>query len=146
GPSVVAGQALDRAYTEEHLGLVEQGLANLERHVRNSAHFGVPVVVALNRFTTDTQPEVDLVLRRALAAGAAAAVPCTHWAEGGRGALALAEAVAQVCRSRPDSFRFLYPLELSIREKIETICTQVYKAGSVQYLPEAEAKLALYTR
>jgi formyltetrahydrofolate synthetase len=145
GPKVVAGKPLAPEYTDENLDLLAKGLANLTAHVRNALRFGVPVVVAINRFNSDTDAEVDLIRKAALAVGAEDAVPCTHWADGGAGALDLANAVAAAC-AKPSNFRFLYPLEWDIKKKIETIATAIYGADGVEYSPEAEAKVALYTR
>jgi methylenetetrahydrofolate dehydrogenase (NADP+)/methenyltetrahydrofolate cyclohydrolase/formyltetrahydrofolate synthetase len=145
GPKVVAGKPLDFAYTEENLPLLEKGCENLVAHIENVRRFGVPVVVAINRFTYDTPAEVELIRRLAVEAGAEDAVPSNHWAEGGDGALDLAEAVVAACE-KPSDFRFLYPLDWSIKQKIEKIATDIYGAGSVSYSPEAEAKIDLYTR
>jgi formyltetrahydrofolate synthetase len=145
GPKVVAGKPLAPAYTDENLDLLGKGLPNLAAHIRNARRFGVPVVVAVNRFTSDTNAEVELVRKAAVTAGAEDAVPATHWADGGAGAVALAEAVIGACR-KPSDFRFLYPLEWDIKKKIETIATQVYGAVGVDYEPPAEARIALYTR
>ncbi len=114
-------------------------------HIANARRFGVPVVVAVNRFTTDTDAEIELVRKAAVAAGAEDAVMSDHWAEGGAGAVALAKAVIAACE-KPVDFKFLYPLEWDIKKKIETIATQIYGADGVDYTPEAEAKIALYTR
>jgi len=105
----------------------------------------VNVVVAVNSFTNDTPAEVELVRQAALEAGAMEAVVASHWADGGEGALALAEAVVRAA-DKPSDFRFLYPLELSIKEKIEIICKEIYGADGVDYLPEAEHKIELYTK
>jgi formyltetrahydrofolate synthetase len=145
GPKVVAGQPLDRAYTEENLDLLEKGCANLEAHIENARRFGIPVVVAVNRFKDDTDAEVEVVRRRALAAGAEDAVMSNHWAEGGQGSVALGEAVVAACE-KPSNFEFLYPLDLTIKEKIEIIAKKMYGADGVEYLPEAEKKIELYTR
>jgi methylenetetrahydrofolate dehydrogenase (NADP+)/methenyltetrahydrofolate cyclohydrolase/formyltetrahydrofolate synthetase len=145
GPKVIAGKPLDSAYTDENLELLSKGLPNLQHHIKNALGFGVPVVVAVNSFATDTKAEVELVRKAAQAAGAEDAIVCTHWMEGGKGAVALAEAVVKAAE-KPTHFKFLYPLELSIKEKIELICKQIYGADGVEYLPEAEAKIALYTR
>lgn len=145
GPKVVAGKPLDSAYTDENLELLSKGLPNLQHHIKNALGFGVPVVVAVNSFATDTKAEVELVRKAAQAAGAEDAVVCTHWMEGGKGAKALAEAVVKAAE-KPVNFKFLYPLEMSIKEKIEIICKQIYGADGVDYSPEAEAKIALYTR
>jgi len=106
-------------------------------------------VVAINQFGTDTQAELDLVQRLAMEAGAHAAVIANHWAEGGAGAAALGEAVIEACatqRAMPeDPYKFLYPLDLSLKEKIETICKEMYGAENVEYSEQAEQRLAMYT-
>ena len=145
GPTVVAGKPLDPAYTDENLELLSKGLPNLQHHIKNALRFGVPVVVAVNSFATDTKAEVELVRKAAQEAGAEDAIVCTHWMEGGKGAVALAEAVVKAAE-KPSNFKFLYPLDLSIKEKIEIICKEIYGADGVEYLPEAEAKIELYTR
>jgi formyltetrahydrofolate synthetase len=145
GPKVVAGRPLNAAYTEENLDLLSAGLGNLKHHIRNAKRYGVNVVVAVNSFATDTPHEVELVRQAAVDAGAEDAVVCTHWMDGGKGAVALAEAVVKAAE-KPTNFKFLYDLNLSIKEKIEIICTQIYGADGVDYLPEAEGKIDLYTR
>jgi formyltetrahydrofolate synthetase len=145
GPRVVAGKPLDSAYTDENLDLLRAGLGNLQHHIKNALRFGVPVVVAVNSFATDTQAEVDLVRQAAIEAGAEDSVVARHWMEGGAGAVKLAEAVIKAAE-KPTNFKFLYPLNISIKEKIETICKDIYGADGVDYLPEAEAKIELYTR
>ncbi len=145
GPKVVAGQKLASAYTEENLELLEIGCANLLKHIENVRKIGVPAVVAINRFVSDTAAEIELVRRVAMAAGAEDAVLTDHWAEGGAGAVQLAEAVMAAC-SQPSNFRFLYPREASIKEKIECIVREMYGGAGVEYSPEAEKKIELYTR
>ena len=145
GPKVVAGKPLDYAYTEENLDLLGAGLGNLQVHIKNALRFGIPVVVAVNSFATDTPAEVDAVRRAALEAGAEDAVIASHWMHGGAGAADLGRAVIEAAK-RPSSFKFLYPLDLSIKAKIETICKEIYGADGVEYLPEAEEKIATYTR
>ncbi len=145
GPKVLAGRPLAAAYREENLDLLAKGLANLSAHIGIVRRFGVPAVVAVNRFTSDTDAEVELVRKAALEAGAEDAVSSTHWADGGEGAVALAKAVLAACE-KPVRFRFLYPLEWDIKKKIETIATEIYGAGGVDYEPAAEAKVELYTR
>jgi formyltetrahydrofolate synthetase len=145
GPKVVAGRPLDRAYTEENLPLLEAGASNLAKHIQNAKLYGVPVVVAVNAFKYDTQAEIKLVQKIALQAGAEGAVKCTHWMHGGQGAVELAEAVVAAAE-KPSNFQFLYPLDMPIRQKIETIATRIYGADGVDYLPEAESKIALYTK
>ncbi len=141
GPKVVAGRPLDPAYTEENLPLLRAGMANLEAHLATVRKFGMPVVVAINQFATDSQHELELIKESALKAGAFAAVTTEHHALGGEGARDLAEAVVEACRE-PSDFEFLYPLDRPIKEKIETIATQVYRAASVEYSPQAETQIA----
>jgi formyltetrahydrofolate synthetase len=145
GPRVVAGKPLDYAYTSENLDLLRAGLGNMQHHIRNAKRYGVNVVVAVNSFKDDTEAEVELIRKAAVEAGAEDAVVCRHWMEGGKGAIKLAEAVVAACE-KPTNFKFLYPLEMSIKEKIETICTQIYGADGVEYSPEAERKIELYNR
>ncbi len=145
GPKVVAGRPLPVEYTDENLDLLAKGLANMAAHITNALRFGVPVVVAINRFAADTQAEIEIVRRGALAAGAEDAVMANHWEEGGAGAGALAKAVIAACE-KPSNFKFLYPLEWDIKKKIETIAVQIYGAAGVDYEPAAEAKIGLYTR
>jgi formyltetrahydrofolate synthetase len=145
GLKVVAGRPLPPEYTDENLDLLGRGLPNMAAHIKNALKFGVPAVVAVNRFVSDTDAEIDMVRKAAIAAGAEDAVMADHWAEGGAGAVALAKAVMAAC-AKPGNFRFLYPLEWDIKKKIETIATEIYGADGVDYAPEAEAKIALYTR
>src|SRR5580700_3312438 len=145
GPKVVAGQPLAHAYTQEDLALLEKGCSNLVRMIGNARAFGIPVVVAINRFKDDTNAEIDLVRRVAIAAGAEDAVMTNHWAEGGAGAVNLAKAVVAACE-KPANFHFLYPLEMSIKDKIETIVREMYGGSGVEYSPEAEKRIELYTR
>ncbi|HLF26911.1 MAG TPA: formate--tetrahydrofolate ligase [Anaerolineae bacterium] len=145
GPKVVAGRPLDKTYTEENLPLLEAGAVNLAKHIENAKLFGVPVVVAVNSFKYDTAAEIKLVQQIALEAGAEGAFKCTHWMHGGKGAIELAEAVVAAAE-KPSKFEFLYPLDMPIKQKIETIAAKIYGADGVDYLPEAEAKIELYTR
>ncbi len=145
GPKVVAGKPLAPEYLSENLELLRQGLPNLERHIQNALKYGVNVVVAINNFSTDTPAEVELIRGAALKMGAMEAVVSTHWMDGGAGAVELAEAVMRAAE-KPEHFRYLYPLELSIKEKIEVICTEIYGADGVDYEPEAEAQIKLYSQ
>ena len=144
GPNVTAGKPLDPAYTEENLELLAAGCSNLAAHIQNARRFGIPVVVAVNKFHTDTAAEVEVVRRAALEAGAYDAVMSDHWALGGRGSIALGEAVISACQ-QPSDFRLLYGLETSIKEKIETICKEIYSAEGVTYSAKAEEQIARYT-
>jgi formyltetrahydrofolate synthetase len=143
GPRVIPGRPLDKAYTDENVELLEAGLANLAVHIRNAKRFGIPVVVAVNKFHTDTDAEIAAVERGALAAGAETAVMTDHWAHGGDGAERLAEAVVAACE-KPSNFEFLYPLDLPIKAKIETIAKEIYNAGEVVYEPQAEKQIKSY--
>ncbi len=145
GPKVVAGKPLDAAYQQENLELLEKGLDNLKANIRIARQYGVPVVVAVNRFTADTDAEVELVRKAALDAGADDSVESNVWAKGGEGGAALAEAVVKACE-KPSDFKFLYPLDIPIKDKIEAIATKVYGADGVDYTSQAEAKVRLYTR
>ena len=144
GPKVVPGRPLDKAYTEENIELLRKGLANLTQHIENALKFGIPVVVAINRFNSDTEQEIETIREAAIAAGAEDAVLSEVWAKGGAGGAALAEAVVKACE-KPSHFKLLYPDEMSIKEKIETIAREIYRADGVDYMPEAESKIKLYT-
>jgi formyltetrahydrofolate synthetase len=141
GPKVVLGRPLDPAYREENLSLLQAGMPNLTAHIRNAKKFGVPVVVAINSFPTDTWAEINAIKEAALAAGASDAVLAEHWAKGGDGAVDLAEAVVKACEE-PAEFSYLYPLDMGIREKIETIAREIYGAGDVEYSPTADRQIS----
>ncbi|MGH7279804.1 MAG: formate--tetrahydrofolate ligase [Candidatus Rokuibacteriota bacterium] len=141
---VVAGKPLDPALAREDLRAVEDGIANLEKQIENVRLFGVPCVVAINAFPTDTEKEIALIRERALAAGAEGAYRSDVWAQGGAGGEELAAAVLKAA-DKPSQFRFLYELERPIKEKIETIATKIYGADGVDYLPAAEAQIRTYT-
>jgi formyltetrahydrofolate synthetase len=145
GPKVVAGKPLDKVYTQENLELLEKGTVNLTKMISIAREFGLPVVVAINRFADDTDAEVALVRKLALEAGAQDAVLSNHFSDGGAGAVELGKAVIAAC-NKPSQFNFLYPLEMSIKEKIETIVKKIYGGAGVEYLPEAERKVEIYTR
>ncbi|MDX1448099.1 MAG: formate--tetrahydrofolate ligase [Acidimicrobiia bacterium] len=145
GPRVVLGRPLDKAYTEENLSLLSAGMDNLLAHIKNAKRFGVPVVVAINSFPTDTWAEINLIRDAALAAGASDAVLAEHWAKGGDGAAELAEAVVKACEE-PKEFTYLYPLNMSIKQKIEIICKDIYNAGGVEYSPVAERQIASFEK
>ncbi|GAB4157682.1 MAG: formate--tetrahydrofolate ligase [Candidatus Promineifilaceae bacterium] len=143
GPRVVPGKPLDKAYTEENLDLLGKGIANLAAHIRNARRYGVPVVVAVNKFHTDTPAEIELVRQMAAASGAEVAAMSDHWANGGDGAVELAQAVVTACE-KPSNFQFLYPLDMSIKQKIETIARKIYSAADVSYEPLAEQQIKQY--
>uniref|UniRef100_A0A8C1TXD5 formate--tetrahydrofolate ligase n=1 Tax=Cyprinus carpio TaxID=7962 RepID=A0A8C1TXD5_CYPCA len=130
----------------ERLQLVyHYGCSNLKKQIQIAHLFGVPVVVALNVFKTDTQAEIELVCRIAEASGASAAVQCHHWSRGGRGSVELAQAVKKVA-SQKNNFQFLYNLQDSIVEKIRTIAQKVYGADDIELSPEAQAKIDYYNQ
>ncbi|XP_019114551.2 monofunctional C1-tetrahydrofolate synthase, mitochondrial [Larimichthys crocea] len=146
GPNVSAGAPLPREYIDENLSLVAGGChSNLRKQIQIADVFGVPVVVALNVFKTDTQAEIDLVCQLAKECGASDAVPCHHWAQGGRGSIELAQAVNEAA-SRPSNFQFLYNKEMPIVEKIRTIAQRVYGADDIELSPEAGAKIDYYNQ
>lgn len=138
GPKVVAGKALADEYTKENLGLVESGIENMVHHIKTIRKAGINPVVCVNRFYTDTDAEVAIVKKAAEAAGARCA-ESKHWELGGDGALELADAVIDACEEEND-FKFLYPLEMKLRDRVDLIAKEVYGADGVSWSPEAESK------
>ncbi len=138
GPKVVAGKALPEEYTKENVGLVEKGCANMVHMINVIRKSGINPVVCVNRFYTDTNAEVAAVKRAAEAAGARCA-ESQHWLKGGEGALELADAVIDACNEKTD-FKFLYPLEMKLRDRVAKIAKEVYGADGVSWSHEAEAK------
>jgi formate--tetrahydrofolate ligase len=138
---IVAGRPLDPGLAEEDLDSIEKGAVNLQKHLENVRALGVPAVVAVNRFKTDTPAELELVRKIALESGAYAAHISEVWEHGGKGGKELAEAVVSAAESgervngaAPHS---LYPLDMPIKDKIEAIAKTMYGADGVEYLPEA---------
>lgn len=142
--SVRAGAPLDPELLTENVDAVRRGSANLAKHLENVAAFGVPAVVAINTFPTDTDAEIAAVIEEAVAAGAHAAVPTTHFVDGGAGAEALAVAVRDAADQGAPDFALLYPDEASLIEKIETVATRIYGADGVDLSRAATRKLAQY--
>jgi formyltetrahydrofolate synthetase len=138
GPKVVAGLALPEEYKSEDLGLLEKGVANMVHHINTIRMSGINPVVCINCFHTDTKDEIAMVKKYAEEAGASAPVS-THWENGGDGALEFADAVKDACEKEPD-FKFLYPLETKLRDRVDLIAKNVYGADGVAWTPEAEAK------
>jgi methylenetetrahydrofolate dehydrogenase (NADP+)/methenyltetrahydrofolate cyclohydrolase/formyltetrahydrofolate synthetase len=138
GPKVVAGLPLPDSYTKEDLGLLEKGLPNMVHHINTIRTSGINPVVCINAFHTDTKDEIAMVRKAAEAAGARCALS-THWANGGDGALELADVVMEACNEK-NEFKFLYPLEMKLRERVDKIAKVVYGADSVSWTPDAEAK------
>ena len=146
GPTVSAGKPLDYIYLKEDIELLQKGMENLLHHISIAKKFGVPVVVAVNQFYTDTPAELELVRKMAVEEGGALdAVISKHWELGGKGAVDLAEAVVRAAE-KPSDFKFLYPLDWPIKQKIETIAKEIYGAERVEYSREAEDRIAKYTR
>lgn len=145
GPTVTAGVPLPKEYIEENLELLNKGCSNLRKQIENANKFGVPVVVAVNSFSTDTKAELTLVQEFARANGAFDAIKCSHWAEGGLGAADLAEAVVKATQ-QPSNFKFLYDVEKSIEEKIEAIAKEIYGADGIEVLPTAQEQIERYKK
>jgi len=138
GPRVVAGLPLPESYAKEDLGLLEKGIPNMVHHINIIMTSGIKPVVCINRFHTDTDAEVAMVRKAAEAAGARCAVS-THWADGGDGALELADVVKEAS-AEVNEFKFLYPMEMKLRERVDKIAKVVYGADGVAWTPDAEAK------
>ena len=137
---IVPGKPIDPALKEENVADVETGAANMTRHLENLRKFGVNPVVAVNVFADDTAAEIDAIREIAMAAGATGVAVARHWAEGGAGAAELAEMIVSACEM-PNDFRLLYPDDMPIAEKIETIATEIYRADGVDYAPVAARKI-----
>ena len=144
GPKVTPGKPLATEYKEENVELVKKGVANLIAHLGIVRKFGVPAVVAINAFPTDTQAEWDVIKEAALKAGAVDAVVTKNWAEGGAGAAELAQAVVKAAE-QPSDVKPFYPLDLTIKEKIERIACEVYGAERVSYSAEAEKAIGTFS-
>jgi formate--tetrahydrofolate ligase len=138
GPKVVAGLPLDPSYTKENVPLLEKGVVNLIHNIGIVKQAGINPVVCINSFYTDTKEEIAVIRREAERAGARVALS-SHWAQGGDGALELADAVIDACSDKVD-FKFLYPLEMPLRQRVDAIAKKVYGADGVSWTPEAEAK------
>jgi methylenetetrahydrofolate dehydrogenase (NADP+)/methenyltetrahydrofolate cyclohydrolase/formyltetrahydrofolate synthetase len=138
GPKVVAGLPLPESYTKQDLGLLEKGIPNMLHHINTIRTAGINPVVCINSFHTDTKEEVAMVRKAAEAAGARCALS-EHWLKGGDGALELADAVMEACEDKND-FKFLYPMEMKLRERVDKIAKVVYGADGVSWTPDAEAK------
>ena len=138
GPRVVPGKALPEEYTRENLILLEQGLSNMIHHINTIRKAGINPVVCINQFHTDTAAEVAMVRKAAEAAGARCAAS-EHWLKGGDGALELADAVIEACEDE-NNFKFLYPLEMKLRDRVDKIAKEVYGADGVSWTQEAERK------
>jgi formate--tetrahydrofolate ligase len=141
---IVAGKPLDPALLEENVEAVRTGASNLAAHIGIVRKYGIPAVVAINSFPTDTPAEVEAIREVALAAGARDAVVATHFTNGGEGATDLAEAVWAATEDPSRSFRLLYPDEAPLGEKILTIVKEVYGGDGIELTPAAQKALKLY--
>ena len=138
GPTVVAGRPLPASYTKEDLGLLDKGIPNMLHHINTIRAAGINPVVCINSFQTDTKAEIAMVRKAAEAAGARCALS-EHWLKGGDGALELADTVREACEEKND-FKFLYPVEMKLRERVDKIAKVVYGADDVSWTPDAQAK------
>jgi len=140
---IVPGKPFDPRLKEENLFLLVKGIPNLEKQIENVLMYGVPVVVAINRFDSDSEAEIEVIRDAAINAGAEEAVVSEVWARGGEGGTELAHAVMKAA-DKPKQFRFLYELDAPIMEKIETIATKMYGAEEIEYLPLAKRQIRFY--
>ena len=138
---IVAGKPLDPALNQENVAAVEAGAQNLAKQIENVLAFGIPAVVAINRFPTDTPAEHEAITRVALAAGARAAVISSHFTDGGKGAAELAEAVWAAVASGEATYAPIYADDAPLAKKIETIAMRVYGADGVDISPTAAKRL-----
>ncbi|CAL8139524.1 unnamed protein product [Orchesella dallaii] len=145
GPPVTAGAALPAEYLKENLELLEKGFENLDHHIKTAKKFGVQAIVAINRFKTDTDIELQLLKKLSLESGAFDAVIAEHFSKGGLGAKDLAVAVVKACQ-QPNNFKFLYPLDLPLEEKIRAVAQEIYGAADIELSELARSRLELYTK
>ncbi|CAK7211337.1 tetrahydrofolate synthase [Sporothrix curviconia] len=145
GPAIAPGAPLHAVYREENVEILRNGCVNLRKHIANAKTYGVPVVVAINKFSTDTEAEIAVVREEAIAAGAEDAILANHWAGGGKGAVDLAKAIV-AASDKPKDFRLLYSLEGSVQERIEKIARDMYGAAAVEFSELAQKKVDTYTR
>ena len=142
---VIPGKPLDKGLLEENVEALKEGSCNLIKMIENAKIFGVPAVVAINKFDTDTDREIETIKEIAMENGADDVAVSEVWAKGGEGGIELAQKVMKACE-KEKNFRFLYPDEWDIKKKIEIIATKIYGAGKVEYSPLAKKKIKIYTR
>lgn len=145
GPEVTVGSELPEEYRTENVELLRKGCVNLAKHIANAKFYGIPVVVAINKFHTDTEAEIQVIREEAIKAGAEDAVPANHWAKGGEGAIDLAKAVIE-SSTKPKNFRLLYDADKPIIEKMEAIARVMYGADGVELSELAKTQCETYTR
>lgn len=146
GPPISPGAALPQVYREENVEVLRKGCINLKKHIENARAYGVPVVVAINKFSTDSDAEVAVIREEAIAAGAEDAILSNHWAEGGKGAVKLAEGVIAASHKPKDNFKLLYGLDGTVQERIEAIAKKMYGAEAVEFSELAQKKVDTYTK
>ena len=145
GPRIAPGATLDKIYREENVEILRKGCVNMRKHIFNARSFGVPVVVAINKFETDTAAEIEVIREEAIAAGAEDAIPANHWAEGGKGAIDLAKGVI-AASGKEKNFKLLYDLDGDVQTRIEAIGKQMYGAEKVEFSEVAQKKVDTYTK
>jgi len=146
GPEITPGAQLPEVYRTENVEVLRNGCINLRKHIQNAKSFGVPVVVAINKFETDTDAEIQVIKEEAIAAGAEDAIPANHWAEGGLGAVDLANGVIKASAKPKLGYRLLYGLENTVQERIETIAKEMYGASGVEFSELAQKKVDMYAK
>jgi methylenetetrahydrofolate dehydrogenase (NADP+)/methenyltetrahydrofolate cyclohydrolase/formyltetrahydrofolate synthetase len=146
GPEITPGAQLNDVYKTENVELLRKGCINMKKHISNARSFGVPVVVAINRFHTDTDAEIAIVREEALAAGAVDAIPATHFAEGGAGAIDLAKGVIHASEMPNADFKLLYSLDGTVLDRISTIAREFYGAEKVEFSELAQKKVDTYVK
>ena len=146
GPDISPGGQLAEVYRTENVEILRKGCINLAKQIANAKSYGVKVVVAINKFETDTPAEVEVIREEALKAGAEDAIPANHWAEGGKGAVELAKGVIKAAEgSKPEDFKLLYTLDGSVHDRMSAIAKDMYGAGSVSFSEIAQKKVDTYT-
>ncbi|GAB7358665.1 hypothetical protein MBLNU230_g3894t1 [Neophaeotheca triangularis] len=147
GPEIKPGEQLAEVYRTENVETLRAGCVNLRKQIQNAKQYGVKVVVAINKFSTDTQAEVDVIREEAIAAGAEDAIAANHFAEGGKGAVDLAKGVIKASNdSKPEDFKLLYDLNGTVQQRIESIAQNMYGAAGVEFSDVAQKKLETYQK
>lgn len=144
-PPVAPGAPLNEVYKQENVDILRKGCINLAKHIENAKTFGCPVVVAVNKFSTDTEAEIAVVREEAIKAGAEDAILANHWAEGGKGAVDLAKGVI-AASEKPKDFKLLYELDGTVQSRMEAICQKMYGAAAVEFSELAQKKVDTYTK
>ncbi|KAL6690278.1 formate--tetrahydrofolate ligase domain-containing protein [Trichoderma pleuroticola] len=145
GPPIAPGAALDAVYKQENVEILRAGCVNLRKQIANAKSFGIPVVVAINKFATDTEAEIAVLREEAIAAGAEDAILADHWAKGGLGAVDLAKGVI-AASEKPKELKLTYGLDGSIEQRLEAIAQKMYGAAKVEFSELAQKKIDTYTK